>query len=202
MPRAKSLRIVSRPSYERFEPRNRAGWRRWLARNHAAAPGVWLVYLKGAARQIKYDEAVEEALCFGWIDSTLNPIDTERYIQLFTPRKPRSGWSRINKGRVEDLLKRGLMTTAGLEKVDAARKDGSWAALDAIEALELPAEMKEAFASNRLARENFAGFSPFSQKTYLYWINNAKRAENRAKRIAHAITLIASNIKHPRMPLT
>lgn len=202
MPRAKSLRIVSRPSYERFEPRNRAGWRRWLQRNHAAAPGVWLVYLKGASRQIKYDEAVEEALCFGWIDSTLNPIDAERYMQLFTPRKPRSGWSRINKVRVEDLVKRGLMTSAGLEKIDAARWDGSWAALDAIEALELPAELKKAFAANRKARENFAGFSPFSKKTYLYWINNAKRAENRAKRIVHAVTLIASNIKHPRTPLT
>ncbi len=160
------------------------------------------MYLKGASRQIKYDEAVEEALCFGWIDSTLNPIDAERYMQLFTPRKPRSGWSRINKVRVEDLATRGLMTSAGLEKVDAARKDGSWAALDAIEALELPAELKKAFASNRKARENFAAFSPFSQKMYLYWINNAKRAENRAKRIAHAVTLIASNIKHPRTPLT
>ena len=202
MPTTKSVSTVSRPSYERFEPRNRAGWRRWLERNHAAAPGVWLVYLKGASRQIRYDEAVEEALCFGWIDSTLNPIDAERYMQLFTPRKPRSGWSRINKVRVEDLTKRGLMTSAGLEKVDAARKDGSWAALDAIEALKLPAELKKAFAANRKARENFARFSPFSKKMYLYWINNAKRAENRAKRIAHAVTLIANNIKHPRTPLT
>ena len=202
MPTAKSVRIVSRPAYERFEPRNRAGWRQWLERNHAAAPGVWLVFLKGASRQIKYADAVEEALCFGWIDSTLNPIDAERYMQLFTPRKPRSGWSRINKVRVEDLTKRGLMTSAGLEKVDAARKDGSWAALDAIEALKLPAELKKAFAANRKARENFARFSPFSKKMYLYWINNAKRAENRAKRIAHAVTLIANNIKHPRTPLT
>ena len=202
MPTAKSVRTVSRPAYERFEPRNRAGWRQWLERNHAAAPGVWLVFLKGASRQIKYADAVEEALCFGWIDSTLNPIDAERYMQLFTPRKPRSGWSRINKVRVEDLTKRGLMTSAGLEKVDAARKDGSWAALDAIEALKLPAELKKAFAANRKARENFARFSPFSKKMYLYWINNAKRAENRAKRIAHAVTLIANNIKHPRTPLT
>jgi uncharacterized protein YdeI (YjbR/CyaY-like superfamily) len=114
--------------FERCEARNRKEWRKWLQNNYSTSPGIWLVYYKKDSDKptISYDEAVEEALSFGWIDSKANTLDDERYMQVFTPRKQGSIWSKINKQRVEKLIKNELMTSPGLEKVEVAKKDGSW----------------------------------------------------------------------------
>ncbi len=173
-------------AFERVTPASRAEWREWLAVNHAHAPGVWLVYYKTASGMptVSYAEAVEEALCFGWIDSRPNAIDDERYMQLFSPRKSGSGWSRINKLRIERLIAAGLMMPAGLTKIEVAKADGSWTALDAIEDLIVPADLSEALAANPTAAANFDAFSSSIKKSLLQWVASARRPETRSKRIA------------------
>lgn len=191
-----------RPSpstFERFEPKNRAAWRRWLARHHSTAPGVWLVFLRAPRRQLPYADAVEEALCFGWIDSVMNPIDSERYMQMFTPRKARSNWSRLNKERVKALTAAGLMMPAGAAAIAEAKRRGTWTALDAVESLTEPPELTQALDADAKTRAAFDGLSPSSRKMYLHWINNAKRAETRAKRIGEAVALIAKRVRGPRV---
>jgi uncharacterized protein YdeI (YjbR/CyaY-like superfamily) len=189
----------STAAYASVQPKSRAAWRRWLARHHATRRGVWLVMLKGPARRLSYAEAVEEALCFGWIDSVLNPIDGARYRQLFTPRKSKSHWSRVNKDRVKALIAGGLMTAAGLAVIEAAKRSGSWSALDAVESLTVPPDFSRALAAAPEARTKFAGFSPSSKKMYLHWINHAKRDETRARRIEASIALIAKGIRGPHL---
>lgn len=164
---------------------SRAEWRQWLLANHATAPGAWLVYHKKGSGQpsITWAEAVEEALCFGWIDSKAVTIDAQRYKQVFTPRKPRSVWSKINKGYVERLEAAGLMMPAGLRAVEAAKQNGSWTAIDSSENLEVPADLAEALAADAEADRNFAAMSPSRRKMALYNLLAAKRPETRAKRI-------------------
>ena len=178
-----------------FEPKSRADWRRWLRANHAKAPGVWLVFLKGADRQLTYADSVEEALCYGWIDSTMRPIDDRRYRQMFTPRKKRSTWSALNKRRIEALVAAGRMAAPGLAKIEAAKADGSWAALDAVEALVVPPDLARALASNKKARAFFEASAPSSRKGALHWINNVKSPELRAKRIAHVVSQAAKGLR-------
>lgn len=117
-----------------FCPTTREEWRKWLEENHRTSLGVWLIYykVKSGKPSVRYSEAVKEALCFGWIDSKVKSLDEERYMQIFTPRKPKSGWSKLNKQYIEELIEQGLMTTGGLEKIEAAKQDGSWKKLDAI----------------------------------------------------------------------
>ena len=190
--------MPSPAGYQRVEPKNRAAWRKWLEKHHASSPGILLVYVKQPRRSIPYADAVEEALCFGWIDSTIYPIDATRYMQLFTPRKPKSGWSKLNKTRAAALIENGLMAAAGLAVIEAAKRGGWWTALDHVEAMTLPAELERAFAKNRTARTTFHTLAPFSRKTYLYYINNAKRPETRAKRVAQIIERLTQGAKHPR----
>ncbi len=182
---------------ERVYAPDRATWRKWLEQNHATASGVWLVYYKKQSGKpsVSYAEAVEEALCFGWIDSRPNRLDDERYMQLFSPRKPKSPWSRLNKQRVEKLIAQGLMTPAGLAKIEAAKRDGAWDKYNVIEELAMPADLKKALAANKTARQNFEAFSPSSKKNILYWIASAKRPETRAKRIQETVALAAKNLK-------
>jgi uncharacterized protein YdeI (YjbR/CyaY-like superfamily) len=184
-----------------FIPTSRAQWRRWLAKHHLASPGVWLVYHKKASGNptVSYADAVEEALCFGWIDSQLAPIDDHRYKQVFTPRKPGSVWSKLNKTRVDSLIAAGLMTDAGLARIHAAQADGSWATLDHVEALTTPPDLEKALAAEPKAAMNFAAFAPSCRKAYLYWINGAKRPETREKRIAETVQYAARNVKR-RVP--
>jgi len=184
--------------YPRVEPRDRAAWRRWLEKNHQRSPGVMLVYVKKPKRSVTYGHAVEEALCFGWIDSTVFPIDEQRYMQLYTPRKPKSGWSALNKRRVDALIAAGLMAPAGQRAIDVAKENGSWSALDHVENMTLPAAFEAALKKNRAARTTFDGLAPFARKVYLYFLNNAKREETRALRIAEAIEKLAAGAKHPR----
>ncbi|MCU0354784.1 MAG: YdeI/OmpD-associated family protein, partial [Cytophagales bacterium] len=154
-------------------PASRAEWRQWLAENHAAETGVWLVYYKkGTGRpSVTYDEAVEEALCFGWIDSVPNKMDDERYKQLFSPRKPRSGWSRVNKERLERLTAAGLMASAGLAAIETAKQNGSWTKLDAVENLEMPDDLQTAFAAaDAVALEHFTAFARSTKRGILEWL--------------------------------
>src|SRR5262245_27989996 len=111
-----------------FYARDRKAWRSWLEKNHLTSAGVWLIYDKKSSgkSRLEYKDAVEEALSFGWIDSTSRPIDEKKYMQRFTPRKPKSGWSALNKRRIEKMIEGNLMTRAGLEKIDEAKKSGSW----------------------------------------------------------------------------
>ncbi len=182
---------------ERFYPPDRAAWRQWLVDNYDKASGVWVIQYKTRASQptITYDDLVEEALCFGWIDSTMRKLDDERSMLMVTPRKPRSVWAKSNKARVERLIVRGLMTPAGLTKIEAAKADGSWNAFDEVEALTVPDDLRQALAQNIDARRHFEAFPASAQKMILYWIASAKRPETRAKRIAETVRLAAQNIR-------
>jgi uncharacterized protein YdeI (YjbR/CyaY-like superfamily) len=177
--------------------RDRDAWRAWLEEHHNTVPGAWLVnYRKATGKTaVSYDEAVEEALAFGWIDSKANPLDGERYLQMFTPRRPGSPWSRSNKERVARLERDGRMTPAGRALVEAAKRDGSWTKLDAVENLEVPPDLAEALAAHPRAEKHFAAFSPSARRHILGWIANAKRPETRAKRIAETVRLAAENVK-------
>ena len=168
---------------------DRSQWRAWLSQNHQTTIGVWLVYYKVKSGQpsIRYGEAVKEALCFGWIDSKVNSLDSDRYMQIFTPRKPKSVWSKLNKQYIVELLEQGLMTEAGLAKIEAAKQDGSWISLDAVEALIIPLELEIAFQSNAAANTYFAALNNSSKKQILAWIASAKRPETRAQRIERTI---------------
>ena len=167
-------------------PRSRAEWRAWLRAHYTREQGVWLIsFKKGTGRpRVDYDEAVEEALCFGWIDSKPKKLDEARTMLWFAPRKPRTGWSRPNKQRVERLLKRGLMHAAGLAKIEQAKADGSWTSLDAIEALQLPDDLRAALRSHPPAHEHFDAFPRSVKRGILEWIHTAKKPETRAARIA------------------
>lgn len=178
-------------------PKTRAEWRAWLEQNHTQTEGVWLVTFKKATGKprVEYGEAVEEALCFGWIDSKANALDEERAMLWMSPRKPRTGWSRLNKERIERLIADGQMTPAGLVKIEAAQQDGSWNALDAVEALEVPPDLEKALAEYGAARQNFDVFPPSVKKGILGWISSAKRPETRSKRIEETARLAAENIR-------
>lgn len=187
---------------ENVYPKDRTEWREWLEDNCLTSTGVWLIYdKKGSGKpSLTYDEAVEEALCFGWIDSRPNTLDAARWMQLFSPRKPKSPWSKLNKQRIEKLVEQGLIAPAGLQKIEATKANGSWCLLDAIEELRIPTDLEAALAVNDIARRYFMAFSPSYKKGILWWIESAKRPETRAKRIQETVTLAAQNIKanYPR----
>lgn len=170
---------------ERVHLERRADWRAWLAQHAASRPGVWLVsWRKGSGRPaMTYDEAVEEALCFGWVDSRPGRLDEDRTMLYFSPRRRGSAWSRPNKQRVERLLAQGLMTEAGLRLVEEARRDGSWSALDAVEDLVVPDDLAAALGRRPPAREHWDGFPRSVRRGVLEWIVQAKRDETRRKRV-------------------
>ena len=178
-------------------PLTRAEWRAWLEQHHADTTGIWLITYKKATGKprVAYEEAVEEALCFGWIDSKGNKLDEERSMLWFAPRRPGSGWSKPNKERVERLLAAGLMAPAGLAKIAAAKEDGSWAALDAVEALDVPPDLEAALAASPAAQQHWDAFPRSAKRGILEWIANAKRAETRARRIEETARLAAENIR-------
>lgn len=182
---------------ETFYATNRQEWREWLKENYQASTGVWLVYykVKTGKPSIRYTEAVKEALCFGWIDSKVKSLDEERYQQIFTPRKPKSVWSKLNKQYVTELIEEGLMTEAGLQKIEIAKQDGSWNRLDAIEALIVPPDLKQALEANQTANSYFERFSNSAKKNIFFWIESAKRSQTRAKRIEQTVIAAAQNQK-------
>ena len=142
---------------------------------------------------ISLDEAVEEALCFGWIDSRLNRLDDERNVLRFTPRRRGSAWAKSNKERVGRLEAQGLMTPAGRALVEAAKIDGSWYVLDRIDDLTMPDDLTAALAADPAAERYFAAFPPSTKKAILFWIASAKKPETRAKRVAETVRLAAEN---------
>ena len=182
-------------TYAQTQPASRAEWRQWLAEHHASAPGVWLVYGKKASGQpsVRYAEAVEEALCFGWIDSLPRKLDADRSQLLFTPRQPQSGWSRVNKERLVRLEAAGLLLPAGLAAIARAKANGAWESLDAAEAGRVPEDLATALAANEVAGANFAAFSLSARKMILTWVLGAKLPTTRAGRVAEVVRMAALN---------
>lgn len=185
----------------RVEPGGSDAWREWLAAHGQTATGAWVVLQKSApdACGLAYVQAVEDALCFGWIDSTTRKLDARRFQVWFVPRTAKSAWSKINKGRVERLISEGRMTVAGMAKVDEARRTGSWTLLDGVETLGIPPDLADELAALPGARDNFDGFSPSSRKLILTWIVRAVRPETRARRVAETAAKAARGIRanHP-----
>jgi uncharacterized protein YdeI (YjbR/CyaY-like superfamily) len=180
-----------------IHPSTRTEWRAWLEQHHTQTQGIWLItYKKGTGKsRFEYDEAVAEALCFGWIDSKPNKLDEERSMRWFAPRKSGTGWSKLNKDRVERLIAQGLMRPAGMAKIEAAKRDGSWKALDAIEALEIPPDLDKALTDYAEAKQHFEAFPRSVKRGILEWIAAAKKPETRAKRIAETAQLAAQNLR-------
>ncbi len=185
-----------------FYAPDRQTWRAWLEEHHATTRGVWLVsYKTGSGRpRVEYAHAVEEALCFGWIDSRAKTLDAERAAQLYTPRRLRSPWSPSNKRRVEALSAAGLMRPAGLAAVAAAKANGTWTASDAIDALNVPDDLAAALAADPTAQAHFDAFPASSKKIILSWIAAAKRAETRTRRVAETVRLAAENKRANHRP--
>ena len=179
-----------------IHPKTRADWRRWLERNHERGEGVWFVMYKQSSGKARmgYDAAVEEALCFGWIDSRTRAIDDERSALWMAPRRPRTGWSKSNKARAARLLTEGRIAPAGLAKIEAAKRDGSWTLLDTVESLEVPADLAKALKASKGDRY-FEAFPPGVKKQLLEWVRSAKKPETRTKRVAEIARLAAMNIR-------
>jgi len=178
---------------------DRPTWRSWLEANHDTSAGVWLVTWRSSSgkRRLAYEEAVEEALCFGWVDGTAGTVDEERGKQYFAPRKPTSGWAATNKARVERLIADGRMTPAGLAVIERARANGSWELLDSVERLEVPADLAAALDAHPPATANFAAFPPSVRKQLLASLVMARRPETRAQRVRRIAEAAARNERTP-----
>lgn len=178
--------------------KNRAEWREWLEKHHDKESEIWLVYYKKhcSKESIQYGEAVEEALCYGWIDSKVKRIDGERYMQKYTPRQDKSNWSQSNKRRVERLIKKGRITPAGIAVVEIAKKNGSWNRLDDIEMeLVIPDDLTEAFAENDIAKKFFDGLASSYRKQYLWWLKSSKKQATRQKRLLAIVERCERGVK-------
>jgi uncharacterized protein YdeI (YjbR/CyaY-like superfamily) len=176
---------------------DRAEWRCWLEAHHRTETSVWLIIHRknGDIPSVPYPEAVDEALCFGWIDSVPNKRDAGSYYQFFSKRNPASNWSRVNKEKVARLTEQGLMREAGLEMVELAKRTGTWTALDEVDSLTVPPDMQEGLDANPAAAAHWAGFPPSARRGILEWILNAKKPETRRKRIKETVALAERNIR-------
>ena len=177
--------------------KNAKEWREWLHENHNKSAGIYLIFYRVGSEfeSMRWEEAVQVAICYGWIDSTVKKMDEERRRQIFSPRKDKSVWSKLNKTYIERLLKENLIHESGLAKIEIAKNNGSWSSLDAVEDLIMPEDLKAAFEIDSIAFENYKNFSPSYKKSYLYWLNQAKREETRNNRIAEIIKLCNQNKK-------
>jgi uncharacterized protein YdeI (YjbR/CyaY-like superfamily) len=174
---------------------DRRTWRAWLEANHAASAGAWLVTWRSRSGKqgLPYEDAVEEALCFGWVDGTAGTVDEERGKLYFAPRKPNSGWAATNKARVERLIADGRMAPAGLAAIERAKANGSWALLDSVERLEIPPDLVVELESRPPAATNFGAFPPSVRKQALTSLVMAKRPETRAERVRRIAEAAARN---------
>ena len=177
------------------QPADRDAWRAWLEANHAILRGVWLVTWRArSGRQgLDYEAAIEEALCFGWVDGTAGTVDEDRGKLYFARRKPRSGWAATNKARVERLIASGRMAPAGLAAIERAKADGSWTVLDGPERLEIPPDLAAALDQHPPAADRFTSFPPSARKMMLAWVATAVRPGTRASRIEQVATRAARN---------
>ncbi|MCF8325613.1 MAG: YdeI/OmpD-associated family protein [Leadbetterella sp.] len=182
---------------EIFYPTSQTMWRKWLQENHISKQAVWLVFYnkKSEIKSITWSEAVDEVLCFGWIDSKKISIDKETSHQFFCKRKPKSTWSKINKNKVEKLIEQGLMTEEGFASIETAKQNGSWKILDEVEELIISADLEAEFANNENAKNNFLGFSKSVRKLILSWLVFARTYETRQKRITEIIESAEQNLK-------
>ena len=168
----------------------------WLQANYLKEHEIWLIYYKKASGKptIAYNDAVEEALCFGWIDSLMKSIDDRFHMQTFTPRKPKSAWSVTNKARLAKLMKAGVMAPAGLAAVEQAKKSGSWTAYASVDAMTIPPELKRALDANPDAKTNWPTYTPSAQRAFLHMVNGAKRPETREKYVRRVIELVSNKV--------
>lgn len=178
-----------------FHAPSQLAWRNWLSKNATTHKNVWLIIYKkqSGIPSVYYSEAVDEALCFGWIDSLPNKRDDKSYYLFFSPRKPKSNWSKVNKAKIKKLIAANKMTSAGMSMVELAKKTGTWTALDKVEALVVPDDLKNMLNENSAAKKYFQLFPPSARKAILDWIQNAKQPETRLKRIVQTVELAAKN---------
>ena len=172
-------------------------WRKWLHENHSSSKGIHLIFFKVDHKNdsMRWEEAVKVALCYGWIDSTVKSLGNGKRRQYFTPRNVKSVWSALNKRYIADLLSNDLIHPSGLKIIDIAKQNGSWTALDDVENGIIPEDLRSEFDKNPTAFDNYQNFAPSYRKSYLYWLNQAKREATRQKRITEIIQLCAHNIK-------
>lgn len=175
--------------------KTRKDWRQWLQKNHTTAQAVWLIIYKkeSGMDSVYYPEAVDEALCFGWVDSLPNKRDAISYYQYFSKRKPKSNWSQVNKEKVAKLMEQGLMAPAGLAMVELAKQTGTWTALDDVAQTRVPKDMEALLDADAVAAANWNHFPPSVKRGILEWILNAKKPETRQQRIAETVRLAAQN---------
>lgn len=178
-----------------FYAKSQKAWRKWLEKNHNTEKSVWLIIYKktSSVPSVYYSEAVDEALCFGWIDSKANKRDDESYFQFFSRRNPKSNWSKVNKQKVQKLIEQGRMTADGLQAIELARQNGAWTALDEVEELKVPADLQLLLDNNKAAQNNWNLFPRSVKRGILEWINNARRATTRQQRIAETVSLAVEN---------
>lgn len=184
--------------HERVVVRSRAEWRAWLSEHHTQTESIWLVTYKKSARpelHVPWTDVVQEAICFGWIDSQASKLDEERRMVRLSPRKRGSAWSAINKAHVAELSEQGLITDAGWEKIEAAKQDGSWEFLDDVEAGIIPEDLATAFESVPGSRESFEAFPRSTTRATLEWIKRAKRPETRQQRISQTVEKSAAGVR-------
>ena len=173
-----------------FHPTTVKQWRAWLSKHQTDGEGVWLISWKKSSGKpaMSYDEAVDEAIAFGWVDSLTRSLDDERSMLWFAPRKEKSSWSRVNKDRVERLIRDGRMMPSGMALVEAAKRSGTWSALDEVENLTEPADLAGALDANPVARESWNGFPRSAKRAILEWISLAKKPETRLVRIETTVS--------------
>ena len=179
-------------------PKDKDDWRNWLKKNHLKKDSIWLIFNKKDSPNpnLNWSEAVDEALCFGWIDSTKKSIDDEKYMQLFTPRKSKSIWSEHNKKRAEKLIEKGLMKDSGLGAINEAKRNGMWdQSSSTYDERNIPEELKAALKKNISAKNFYDRLAPTYKKQFHWWIVSAKRKETKEKRIIEAIKLLKANKK-------
>jgi uncharacterized protein YdeI (YjbR/CyaY-like superfamily) len=180
-----------------FYPKNQAAWRKWLEKNHLSKQSVWLVFYnkKSKLKSITWSDAVDEALCFGWIDSKKIKIDEETSHQFFSKRKPKSTWSKINKDKIARLIEQEKMSQAGMESIEKAKENGSWTILDEVEELIMPADLEIAFNQKPHAITYYLSLSKSVKKIILSWLLFAKTTETRQKRIREIVDQASQNLK-------
>lgn len=178
-----------------FYAKNRKSWREWLEKNHQNEDAVWLVFDKGSNRSMSWQDIVEEALCFGWIDSRPGKVSETQSKIYVSRRKPKSVWSKINKKHVERLMSQGLMTPAGIKSIEIAKTNGSWNALDLSDNLVYPLELEEMFEVNQAAKTNFDNFPVGSRRNTLQWIYDAKTDVTKMRRITQVFEAAKTNIR-------
>jgi uncharacterized protein YdeI (YjbR/CyaY-like superfamily) len=188
---------MQKQEIETFCPASQKVWRQWLQKNHVKKQSVWLVYykMKSGKPTLSWSEAVDEALCFGWIDSTKRSVDDETFMQFFCKRKPTSMWSKINKEKIKRLIDEGLMTKAGFDSIDIAKQNGSWGMLDSVEDLKIPKDLGAAFKTIPGSKVFFLSLSKSVRKSMLQWIVLAKREETRQKRVTELAALAGKKLK-------